>query len=144
MSVHQKILNTNAEFIYDTGADLKTRIGSLILRTTHANYIEKISAIGRDVLASFDMTTGQEIDYDRVQLFFEELREKNYTLKSRIQAERIAYELLLFYSITIFHCPYAMPYSGRNLYMKKSYGIQSIDHSESNLQSSYRREPFHI
>lgn len=103
----KKILNTNAEFIYDTGADLKTRIGSLILRTTHANYIEKISAIGRDVLASFDMTTGQEIDYDRVQLFFEELREKNYTLKSRIQAERIAYELLLFlfyYNIPLSLC----------------------------------------
>lgn len=52
----KKILNTNAEFIFDTGADLKTRIGSLILRTTHANYIEKISAIQHDVLCSFDLT----------------------------------------------------------------------------------------
>lgn len=92
----KKILNTNAEFIYDTGADLKTRIGSLILRTTHANYIEKISAIHHDVLSSYDLTDKAAIDYDRIPLFFEELRRKKYTVKSQTHAKRIAYELLFF------------------------------------------------
>lgn len=92
----KKILNTNAEFIYDTGADLKTRIGSLILRTTHANYIEKISAIQHDVLCSFDLTVAASIDYDRIPLFFEELKRKKYTVKSQSHSKRIAYELLFF------------------------------------------------
>lgn len=92
----KKILNTNAEFIYDTGADLKTRIGSLILRTTHANYIEKISAIQHDVLSSFDLTDNGVIDYDRIPLFFEELKRKKYTVKSQSHSKRIAYELLFF------------------------------------------------
>lgn len=92
----KKILNTNAEFIYDTGADLKTRIGSLILRTTHANYIEKISAIQHDVLCSFDLTIAASIDYDRIPLFFEELKRKKYTVKSQSHSKRIAYELLFF------------------------------------------------
>lgn len=100
----KRILNNSAKFIYDTSADLKTRIGSLILLTTHDDYIEKVSAIGRDVLASFDLTTGQEIDYDRIPLFFEELRRKKYTVKSQSHAKRIAYELLFFsfyYSIPL-------------------------------------------
>lgn len=92
----KKILNTNAKFIYDTGADLKTRVGSLILRTTHANYIEKISSIQHDVIGSFDLTDKVVIDYDRIPLFFEELRRKKYTVKSQIHAKRIAYELLFF------------------------------------------------
>lgn len=92
----KKILNTNAEFIFDTGADLKTRIGSLILRTTHANYIEKISAIQHDVLCSFDLTVAASIDYDRIPLFFEELKRKKYTVKSQSHSKRIAYELLFF------------------------------------------------
>lgn len=92
----KRIFNNSAKFIYDTSADLRTKIGSLILQTIHDNYIEKISAIQHDALASFDLTTGPAIDYAGVQLFFEELREKKYTLKSCIQAKRIAYELLFF------------------------------------------------
>lgn len=92
----KKILNTNAKFIYDTGADLKTRIGSLILRTTHANYIEKISSIQHDVIGSFDLTDKVVIDYDRIPLFFEELRRKKYTVRSQTYSKRIAYELLFF------------------------------------------------
>lgn len=92
----KKILNTNAEFIYDTGADLKTKVGSLILRTTHANYIEKISAIQHNVLCSFDLTVAASIDYDRIPLFFEELKRKKYTVKSQSHSKRIAYELLFF------------------------------------------------
>lgn len=92
----KKILNTNAEFIYDTGADLKTKVGSLILRTTHANYIEKISAIQHNVLCSFDLTVVASIDYDRIPLFFEELKRKKYTVKSQSHSKRIAYELLFF------------------------------------------------
>ena len=92
----KNILNINAEFIYDTGADLKTRVCSLILRTTHANYIEKISTIQHDVIGSFDLTDKVVIDYDRIPLFFEELRRKKYTVKSQIHAKRIAYELLFF------------------------------------------------
>lgn len=78
----KRIFNNSAKFINDTSADLRTKIGSLILKTTHDEYIEKISAIQHDVLASFDLTTRPAIDYARVQLFFEELREKNIPLKA--------------------------------------------------------------
>lgn len=93
----KKILNTNAKFIYDTGAYLKTRVGSLILRTTHDNYIEKISAIQHDVIGSFDLTVAAAIDYDRSPLFFEVLR-KIYRQKSNLCKEnsiRIAVLFLL-------------------------------------------------
>ncbi len=114
----KRIFNYSAKFIYDTGADLKTRIGSLVLQSLHDDYIRKISAIQHDVLESFDFSSQAAIDFDRIPLFFEELKRRNYTRKSLIHSKRIAEELLFF----SFH--YGIPVTLDNtlLWAKYVYG----------------------
>lgn len=91
-----RIFNNSARFIFDTGTDLKSKIGSLILRTTYDAYIVKASAVRQEFLVSFDRTSEQEIDCDRIRLFLEEMKKGKYTLKSRLRSKRIVYELLFF------------------------------------------------
>lgn len=114
----KRIFNYSAKFIYDTGADLKTRIGSLVLQSLHDSYIEKIVAIPQDVLDSFDFSSQAAIDFDRMPLFFEELKRRSYTRKSLIHSKRIAEELLFF----SFH--YGIPVTLDNtlLWAKYVYG----------------------
>lgn len=92
----KRIFNYNAKFIYDTGANLKTRTGSLILQTIRNNYIEKITNIPSDILNSFDLIAKPLIDFDKIQLFFEELKRSKYSFKSQVHSKTIASELLFF------------------------------------------------
>lgn len=92
----KRIFNYSAKFIYDNGTDLKARISSLILQSFHDNYIEKICNIQQDVLESFDLSSKAAINFDRIPLFFEELKIRKYAIKSQAHSKRIAYELLFF------------------------------------------------
>lgn len=96
ISSTKKIFNCCADFIYDTSADLKIKISSLILKSSHTNYIEKISKLSSDVINSFDLKTNASIDFDKIPLFFDELNRRKYSFKSQAHSKRIAYDLLFF------------------------------------------------
>jgi len=96
ISSTKKIFNCCAEFIYDTGADLKIKISSVILKSSHANYIEKISKLSSDVINSLDLKANISIDFDKIPLFFDELNRRKYSFKSQAHSKRIAHDLLFF------------------------------------------------
>lgn len=89
------ICNISAKFIFETGKDLKTKIGSLIINTRHRDYIEKIIEMPEDFLNSFDINDAK-INLGNIPLFFEELRKKKYSTKCIVHSKKIAKELLFF------------------------------------------------
>lgn len=96
ISSSKRIFNCCAKFIYDTGADLKIKISSLILKSSHSNYIDKISKLSSDVLNSFDLKTNASIDFNKIPLFFDELNKRKYSFKSKAHSKRIVHDLIFF------------------------------------------------
>lgn len=90
-----KILNTNAKFIYDTSENIKNKVNSIILCSLNEEYAEKIINIPRTDLKLFNLNY-DKIDFNKIPLFFKELKDRKYASKTIVHAKRISNHLLFF------------------------------------------------
>lgn len=92
---YKVVLNRCASFVEYIGYNTKIKIGSLLINTFYDNYVELMVNIDISVFKS-KITDFDNVDIEKADLFYEQLKLSRYTNRSIVEARRIVNELLLF------------------------------------------------
>ncbi len=153
VDLYNKIILNKCSYVIDDLADcLKTKIGSLLLNSTYDNYVELLMNIDISEFKS-KMMDFNNVDVEKTDLFYEQLKLSRYTNRSVVEARRIVNELLLFsfyheiplnFNTVLLWSEHIIKRLVSNVYSHRSFGVKYIEflmHGTFCLKNTFLNSP---